>query len=145
MPDSKVYATSFFCERLLTEKDNAMSAIRLSDTWHFALRPDNTPTAVALIETNFVTLLKCETAKQFTAKVVGTRPDGSVFGREEFPVSLPGGIAGHVIVMPMLFQVSVFGLHWMEVFVDEEMIQKTPLLAKLDPAAETPGQDLSGS
>lgn len=136
-PDPKVYATSFLCERLLREEDKAMSAIRMVDSWIFGARPDSTDNALAVVDTTFVTILKCEIEKRFTVTIEGVRPDGVKFGHFESQVSLSGGANGHAIAMPLLFSVAVFGVHWMEVSVEGEILQRIPLRASLDtPSAE---------
>jgi len=131
MPDPKVYVTAFFCERLLNEEGGVLSAIRMTDTWLFNAASATSPNAVALVETTFVVGLKCETPKDAIVTITGIQPDAEKFGSRDFPVKLSGGINGHAIVMPLLFQVKQFGMHWMEVSVDGVLTQRTPLLAKM--------------
>ena len=152
MPDAKIYASSFACERVLRdyENDKILSAIRMLDVFIFAV-PENIPAneqASAVMESLMLTLFKCEVPVTFTVKLVCIDPNGDPIaqsGTETYRISLLGGASGHQLISPLRITASHAGVYWMEVYADDQVVSRIPLEARFEKMQTTLSESASKS
>jgi hypothetical protein len=122
---------AFFCERILTETDGPVSAIRIIDRLiHQAIgigTPEEMP-PVPVTATLFV-MLKSGAARGGTEfKIEVERPDGlrSAFG-PTLTIHLEGDDRGNNLVFPVQVAFTQQGLYWFDVIVGGVRLTRVPL------------------
>jgi uncharacterized protein DUF6941 len=137
MPGEMGFATgpyviiAAFCERVLDEKDNVISLIRVIDRFTVNAQGPEAPDALppGTIETTLVVLLKRGEARGGQRfQVVVEYPDGSRREGPEVQINFPGGPeSGANVVLPMQLPVESAGVYWAEVLVNGRLMARTPL------------------
>ena len=143
MPIQFKFVSAFTCERILREKDDVLSAIRLVDVFFV---PEDAPAGAAV---QFYVCVTLKTApapeEEVTLEVTLVRPTGE---RERVPT--PGGPSkiqrfqddpsvpvGVTIIMLTTVRVKDMGTHYLEVTADGELAVTIPFtLLRPKPQAE---------
>ncbi len=121
-----------FCERVLQEKDNVLSAIRIVDQINVQalgdVAPEDLP-AVSTIQSTLLVMLKAGDARgPQTIQVVIEDPAG---GRREGPeqsvLFSPGPAGGVNLIIPLMIQLSSAGLYWADVLINRRLVSRVPL------------------
>lgn len=120
-------AAAFLCEKVLQEKDNVLTFVRVVDRF-FPPRP--TPQMPASIQTVLVVSLKAGDMGSGKAKVTirPRRPDEGLMGELHNEVFFEGGKDHGVnIVTPMFLVVDEEGLYWIDVLFEDKLITRVPM------------------
>ncbi len=121
-----------FCERVLQEKDNVLSAIRIIDQINVQAQggaaPDDLP-AGSTIQSTLLVMLKAGDARgPQTIQVVVEDPVGT---RRESPeqsvIFSPGPAGGVSVIIPMAIQLSSAGLYWADILINHRLVSRVPL------------------
>jgi hypothetical protein len=121
-----------FCERVLQEKDNVLSAIRIVDQINVQaqgnIAPEDLPAGSTIQSTLLVMLKAGEARGPQTIQVVIEDPVG---GRREGPeqsvVFSPGPAGGVNLIIPLMMQLSSAGLYWADVLINRRLVSRVPL------------------
>jgi hypothetical protein len=125
--------TALICERVITEQDGAISAIRIIDRVFFpadaAAQPLNPRHPIW-----FLISLKSGAARgRFNVTVVRERPSGERDQIVQVPILLEGEDRGANIVGPGSFEPDQEGLYWFDVEFDGRLLTRMPLRAVYQP------------
>lgn len=132
-----LYVSAFVCERVLVEKDDVHSAIRLADIIlpNAVQRPpsgesSNLPARV-LNDITLVVIAKAEIAMTFVIAVSLTGPTGETTDDLlKQTISIGKGVEGNQMIVRILLDVLKPGLGWINVTVDGDIVQRVPILIK---------------
>lgn len=127
-------AAAFLCERVLTERDNVQSFIRIVDRFAIAKLPPGAqlPPGIPLpmIQANLVVILKAGdlTASQYKLSVTLTKPDGSELPSQDTEAFFQGSEDNGVsLVVPILIPNPDEGLHWFNVQFEDQLLTRVPM------------------
>jgi hypothetical protein len=143
MQNTKPYVNvACICEKVLQEKDNVLSAIRLVDTYYLQPPPLMPEGITGAVDLSALVLLKSGDVTGKSELGIQIRaPSGRVIELpEKWPVLLNGGEHGVNFVMKFTMPVREFGLHWFDVVWQGEVLTSFPLKLVLgpQPAAASP-------
>ncbi|MGO9974196.1 MAG: hypothetical protein ACLP01_15625 [Solirubrobacteraceae bacterium] len=131
--DGPFIQTAVICERVLTEQDGAVSAIRIIDRVYFAADPTGRPLN-AIHPIWFLIALKSGGARgRYSVQVVREKPSGEREPILEVPVLFEGEERGPNVVVQAGFQPDQEGLYWFDVMFQGERITRMPLRAVFQP------------
>jgi hypothetical protein len=121
---------AFICEKVLTEADGTVSAIRIIDRFFITPGPGQLAAAampaVVMSHTLFVTFKSGTAHGRFTAKLVFRGPSGLKLQEVSVPVLLEGEERGANLIIPYQIQVDQEGLYWFDVYLNEKLMTKIP-------------------
>jgi Family of unknown function (DUF6941) len=127
-------AAAFLCEKVLTEKDNVQTFVRVVDTLIAADGRPRPPFQIWL-----VVMLKAGQArgKYFLSLRVNS-PSGkaSPIG-EELPVAMDNDEATVNVNALLTLDVQEEGLYWIDVLVDGAAVTRVPFRVRLEPSTST--------
>ena len=137
MPNTKpLVALACFCENVLTEKDDVVSAIRIVDTYTIPPLPDGVevpPDAArgliilrGLISLKSGDVIGSATIRLFMNRVTGERVQ--IGPAEGFHVEMIGGHHGVNLNLQIPLAVKNFGLVWFDVVWGDEVLTRMPLM-----------------
>ena len=142
--ESKVrpYITAaLFCEKVLTETDGSISAIRIADKVTLQMQgppgmqpmplPPGTPTPVPIFDLTCFVALKSgsETPERYTLRLTFKSPTGKIQGNPvEHAVHLLGKDHGQNFIVRYYIAAQEEGVHWVHVSVDDEELTRIPLI-----------------
>jgi uncharacterized protein DUF6941 len=120
---------AFFCEKVLVEQDNVMTPVRIVDRLFVprVQEPDEKPEAFYGLSL-FLGFKSGDYRGKATVHIVANAPDGET--REgpkheiEFPDQPSGGIT---IVQQMALAFRNEGVHWFDVYLNDELVTRMPL------------------
>jgi hypothetical protein len=120
---------AFFCDKVLREHDEVLSAVRIVDIVKFALPPEGLPqNSKPLLPTVLFLGVKSGALKgDFTLKLRAVRPNGVASELLSMPLTLTGDNAGQNYILNVAIGVEEEGLHWFEVLFEDEVITAVPL------------------
>lgn len=123
-------AAAFLCEKVLQEPDNVQSAIRIVDTFFVPANLPNDATPVVLI-TGIVSLKSGGMTGSHHVKLVleNTKAIRSPIGPEAgWPVVFSEDPAdGFTVTFTLPLGVKHFGLIWIDVIFDDEVLTRIPI------------------
>jgi len=118
------------CEKVLQEKDGAVSIIRIVDRFTVMVAgpaaPDEMPPGT--IHTNLVVTLKSGFLKgRQNLRIVPTTPSGKRLSELSTGVLLEGDDRGVNAIFDLRLPVNEEGLYWFDVQLDEQLLTRIPL------------------
>ena len=122
-------AVACLCEKILQEKDNVLSAIRMIDTVFVEQVPQNLPEGMkAGFQMSALISLKsgAVTGEQQIAITLRT-PSGEKRSVGEWDVVFNGGEHGVNFTVSLLMSGSEFGLFWLDVIWRNEVLTSVPI------------------
>lgn len=142
-------SAAFLCEKVLNEKDNVPSFIRVAERYTVFFVPEGTPLPPGFqpppkaIQFMLVVMIKSGDLGigRFNMRIALLRPNGEEIQSQVFPVFFNGGEDnGVAIVAPMGLPNPDEGLHWFEVYFEESRLTRIPLRVMYQPLPLMPGQ-----
>lgn len=133
-------AGAFFCEKLLDEKDDVVSAIRIIDRVMIGAQTPNAPADLppGVMDLTLVMLFKSGQARgRQTVQVVLERPNGLREDPHRIGVLFEGEDRGANVIFQLRLGVQSEGLHWFDVFVDDHFMTRVPLRVVYQPSPTT--------
>jgi hypothetical protein len=125
---------ALFCDRVLEERDGALSAIRIIDRQMTQAIGADVPTDMppVLLQSTLLVMLKSGDARgRFTVRVRPEAPSGLQMPHMDIPVSFEGdGDRGVNLVVPLQLQLVEEGLYWFDVFLVDERGDSQTLLTR---------------
>lgn len=120
------------CEKVLLEKDNAASLIRIIDTITAHIPKDVPPDARAGFPiTAFIRLGSGDLSEKGKVAIHPRRPDGTKGGRFEVDVELGGGAKSAQLKIGFHVVKPQDGVYWFDVFWNDSFLTSVPLTVKL--------------
>jgi hypothetical protein len=121
-----------FCERVLQEKDDVITLVRIVDQITVSVTgtdaPDELPPGAA-VSTNLVISLRAgqATGKQ-RVQITFEHPDGSRHPGPELPVHFTQGSSGGAnLILNMNVALSTTGIYWADILVNGRLVTRLPL------------------
>jgi hypothetical protein len=133
-------AAAVLCERILTEKDNVHSVIRIVDTFTVVEVPKDSAEAKkpGVVVHAFIAFKSGAARGKYDVQLVLHRPSGEPdpLG-EPNPMVLEGGVHGSTLQVTLHLGVTELGDYSIDVMVDGEVMTRMPFRLQLAPAAPT--------
>ncbi|HYI96894.1 MAG TPA: hypothetical protein VEX68_25350 [Bryobacteraceae bacterium] len=133
----RIYTNAFVCQYAIREQStnstNVLTAFRIVDlhTIEIPPVPANTIIVLPTLAVDLVVQFRSETAQTFDVVVTTIRPDDQEVAPASFPAqSTQGGVFGAILSVRVTLDFKVEGLYWFDVFVDDELATRVPLLIK---------------
>jgi Family of unknown function (DUF6941) len=129
-PTGPFLAAALLCEQVLGEQSGVLSAIRIVDQVLVTASGTDVPQQmpVAGIAMKGLVMLKSGEARgRFVVTLRVESPAGVRQEVGQLSVQLQGGANGANLVMDLNLQVSMPGLHWIDVLLDGNLITRMPL------------------
>jgi len=127
--------TAVLCERVLEEKDGALSIIRVIDRVVAQLVPEAPP---PVFNCKVVITLRSGTAQgRSTVNVRRQKPSGQLDEPLTVQVLFEGQERGTNVVFDLNMAAEEEGLYWFEVLLDGELMTKIPLRVIYNPIPRT--------
>src|SRR5215469_2324704 len=118
------------CERVLQEKDEAVSVIRIVDRVTLTVPASSSPEDIPPVPLNLNALLsfKSGNAKgRSTIKWVMEEPSGIRGPEQLLPALFEGEDRGVNFILNLALTLSQEGLYWFDVFLEEQLLTRIPL------------------
>jgi hypothetical protein len=126
-------AVACVCERVLQEKDNVNSVVRIVDTFNIEM-PQGLPPGIkpAVPITLFVSLKSGDVTGAYDVELRLKSPSGKTSPTLKWPVALGGGEQGVNAVLNVTIAEPEFsGIYWMDVVWESEMLTSIPFKLRL--------------
>jgi hypothetical protein len=132
MADKPLLSAAFLCEKVLQEKDDVLSAMRIVDTFTVSIPPDLPSGTKPAIQLTGLLSFKRASSGDRPEKHQATLRVRSPSGRQ---ILLPQKIdlffkaeecAGANAILNIGLSIEEFGLFWIDVFVDDEPTTQIP-------------------
>lgn len=134
-------AAAFLCEKVLTEQDGVISAIRIVDRIYQSVTAVGVPVPQTMppLAVNLTALLSFKSGQargRGTIRVTLEQPSGLPAGLElRQPVFFEGEDRGVNVILNLGMQLAHEGLYWFHVFLDDRFVTKIPLRLVYQPMA----------
>jgi hypothetical protein len=137
-PGGPYLSVATICERVLTEQDGVLSAIRMVDRITFGLGDDGQPINPQYPITMLVVLRAGAARGTFNLEIRREGPSGEDLAVLGAPVHLDGGEdRGASVVIGTVFAPDHAGLYWYDVYFEGERLTRMPLRAVFQPQMTT--------
>ena len=121
---------ALLCEKILQEKDEIISIIRVIDRITVTAQAATSPATLPPTSVNLNSLisLKSGTAKgRYTVKWRIETPSGIKLPEQLLPVLFEGDDRGANLILALTMLVDQEGVYWFEVFLEDQFFTKIPL------------------
>jgi hypothetical protein len=141
-PDGPFLIAAVMCEKVLTDKDGAISMIRAVDkitaTATGPVVPEQMPPTQ--VNLSLVIMLKAGEARgRFMVKIRPEAPGGVRLAETELPVSFPGAPdAGANLIVNFGLVAAHEGLYWIDILLDDQLLTRSPLRIEYQPLRTGP-------
>src|SRR5262249_35804839 len=129
-PNGPFLSVATFCERVLHEKDEVLSCIRLVDTINVQLpadAPDPLPPTI-LEGTALVSFKSGEYVGPMTVRIESRNPSGKPSKPpQEYLVQFKGKEHGVNLILTVKLEVTKSGIYWLDILLGNEIATKMPL------------------
>jgi len=147
MPDKpKPYLiAALLSEKILKEENGTLSVIRIADKieWETAGMPDGVKLSVPI--EGLISVKSGPCIGNFNLRLVIIRPSGKRKEVAKLPIELKGGDHGANYVLQLGILAEEEGLHWIEVFFEEEELTRIPIMLLRKQKSEEPTIHTSSS
>jgi hypothetical protein len=131
---------ALICERVLSEQDQVLSAIRIIDRVTFGVGADG-----KLVQPQqpiwFMIMLKSGSARgSYNVEIRREKPSGEQSPLLSAPVYFEGEDRGASLVVAAAFEPDQAGLYWFDVYFEEERITRIPLRVIYQPLPTIGGE-----
>ena len=131
IPDSGPYLiAAILCEKVLQEKDETVSIIRMIDRVTLTVPASISPETLPPLPLNLTLFLsfKSGSAKgRNTIKLRIESPSGIKLPEQLLPILFEGEDRGANLILALNLVVDQEGVYWFDIFLEEELITRIPL------------------
>ena len=122
-------AAALFCEKVIQEKDDVITIIRMVDTYQLKYSKDPPPGVQPTIQPSLLVTLKSGelTGKGEVAVSVSKPSGGKPTEARTFPVLLKGDVHGVNLITSLSIRVTEYGLYWFNILWNGALITRIPL------------------
>lgn len=135
-------AAAFLCEKILIERDNVPTFVRVVDRFSVPVFSGKLPPGVQLpqqiLQCTLVVSLKAGDlgAGKQTIRIKLQKPDGSYLPENVSQVFFNGGEDnGTLLALPIALGAPDEGLHWFDVYWEQQLLTRIPMRVLYQPAA----------
>lgn len=144
---TRVYANAFLCESVIRDRADILTAVRITNAYalnpakYTPFLPDGTPderneqSFYLPFTVGLVVIFYSEQPTDFDVMLSLVPPEGQGQKLSPTPIrchlTVPG--AGHTLNIRGTITTQVEGIFWFEVYVDGQLVTKSPLVVKLNP------------
>jgi hypothetical protein len=127
MAEKPYLAAAFLCEKVLNEKDDVLTAVRIVDTFHVSIPPnlpqDTKPAIQMMGLLSFKKASSGTDAEKHEVRLKLCSPSGKAqaLPTHEFHFK-PEELSGYNMILTFNLGVAEFGLFWLEVSVDGDEV-----------------------
>jgi hypothetical protein len=119
-------SSAFVCEKLLFEKDGAISAIRMVDTFYIPLDAPNDD--VAALPVTLYVGIKTDVAIEGTMSIVLQTPNGARTEiPQKWPISLTPELLGANLILTLALGLKHIGWTWADVLFNDQLLTRIPM------------------
>lgn len=137
-PDGPFLQVATICERVITEQDGVLSAIRIIDRVYFAADPEGRPLNPVHPIWLLIALKSGRARGRSSIQIIREKPSGQSEQILEMPVFFEGEERGPNVVIQAGFQPDQEGLYWFDVMFQGTRLTRMPLRAVFQPLVQTP-------
>lgn len=132
MPNQpKPYVTAaLLCERILHEKDESLTVVRIADRIQYQMQGQGLPEGVKPLVTiqGLVSVKSGPVTGDHKIRIIAEKPNGDRKESAVFPVKFLGKDQGQNLILNMHVGVDQDGLYWFDVMFDDELLTRIPLV-----------------
>ncbi len=131
MDKPRPYVTAaLLCERVLHEKDESLTLVRITDRLQYRIEGSGLPEGVKPIVPvqGLISVKSGPVTGDHTIKIVVERPNGERKEVFVFPVKFLGKDQGQNLVLNIGLGIEQDGLYWFDVLFDDEVLTRIPLM-----------------
>jgi uncharacterized protein DUF6941 len=136
-PSGPHLSVATICDRVLTEQDGVLSAIRMVDRVTFLLGDDGAPVNPQHPVTILVVLRAGAARGTFNLEIRREDPSGEESVVLGAPIHLEGEERGASVVISTMFVPEHAGLYWYDVYFEGDRVTRMPLRAVFQPQMTT--------
>jgi hypothetical protein len=131
---TRVFVSAFFCDRVLREQDEVLSAIRVADLFVAPVPESGAHRFVPRLETNLVVIFRSDAPVEFVAGIKSVDPRGTA-NATTMPIVMTGepGLYVFTAVIEIFINGVLEGTHWYDISVDGALANRVPLRVKYVP------------
>lgn len=130
-----------FCEKALREEDGVLSAIRIIDhITHVTPKPDSPEDAPVAHLTALIGLKSGNVQGKRTVTFQPRPPSGNQVSPTQFVVVFEGEEKGVNVSLQMRYRTDEAGLHWFDVWVEDQLLTQMPLRITFQPQSADPSR-----
>ncbi len=118
------------CEKVLQEKDETLSVIRMIDRFNVTVSALGSPENLPPIPLNLTVLISLKSGKargRSTVKLRIESPSGLKLPDQLLPVLFEGEDRGVNLVMNLNLVIDQEGVYWFDVLLEEQLLTRMPL------------------
>ncbi len=118
------------CEKVLQEKDETLSVIRMIDRFNVTVSALGSPENLPPIPLNLTVLISLKSGKargRSTVKLRIESPSGLKLPDQLLPVLFEGEDRGVNLVMNLNLVIDQEGVYWFDVLLEEKLLTRMPL------------------
>jgi len=129
MDKPRPYVTAaLICEKLLREKDETLTLVRVADRLQYSLQGFPAETKPMIQMNGLLSLKSGSVTGDHMIKLVSVKPNGQRWDAHSQSVNLLGNDHGVNIIMNINLGVDQDGLYWFDVLFDDEILTRIPLM-----------------
>jgi hypothetical protein len=136
-------AAAVFCERILRERDDVLSLIRVVNTFTMQVRGKNLPTempkALPPLEATAFLAFNCEEAGRHRIDLVTTSPSGKRSPSHSLDINADGDGKVENAILTFRMTVDMPGLFWVDVAIDGVNVTRMPMHIRYEPIEDESG------
>ena len=131
MDKPRPYVTAaLLCERVLQEKDESLTVVRIIDKIQYRVLgnalPEGTKPLISL--QGLVGIKSGSAVGNHTIKIIGEKPSGERKDVYSVSVEFLGKDHGRNLIMSLNIGIDENGLYWFDVLFDDEVLTRIPLI-----------------
>jgi hypothetical protein len=131
------------CEKVLQEKDETLTIVRIVDRLQYRIEGSGLPagTTPMISIKGLIALRSGPVTGEHPIKIVGEKPDGTRKDLYTAGVNFLGKDHGQNIILDMGIGIDQDGLYWFDVFFDDELLTRIPLIVRPLTSQESEGPE----
>lgn len=122
--------TAVFCEQVLQEASGVLSLIRIVDRMNVTVSGPDAPEEMPPQQLNWtlvITLKSGDVRGSHPVKIVPELPSGETKPPVILSVHFEGGNKGQNLVSRVQMPLTMSGIYWFRIYVDDQLITKVPI------------------
>lgn len=121
---------AMLCEKILQEKDETISVIRMVDRLVITVSTLNSPETMPSTSVNLYMLISLKSGTARGRDTIGLRaeaPSGLIITDQLFPVLFEGDDRGTNLVINLNITLEQEGVYWFNILLEEQLLTRVPL------------------
>ncbi len=121
---------ALLCENVIEEKNGALTLVRITDRLEYEMEGVPQGSSPVIVIRGLIAIRSGPVQGEFSLEIRPLRPNGQPKGPplKIPPVKLLGGDHGANIILNMQLMIEEEGLHWFDVYFEDELLTRIPLI-----------------